>query len=116
MTCSPCAVPIRPFAHSARAEWTAPSSASDAFVLRFFGQDDDDRLLLVNLGRDLELAVAPEPLLAPPAGRRWSLLWSSEDPRYGGGGGPSLESPWVLPGEAAIVLRADVVRPVAAVE
>jgi maltooligosyltrehalose trehalohydrolase len=89
---------------------------SDAFVLRFFGQDDEDRLLLVNLGRDLELAVAPEPLLAPPAGRRWSLLWSSEDPRYGGGGGPSLESPWVLPGEAAIVLRADVVRPVATAE
>jgi maltooligosyltrehalose trehalohydrolase len=78
---------------------------SDAFVLRFFGQDDEDRLVLVNLGRDLELAIAPEPLLAPPAVGRWSLLWSSEDPGYGGGGGPSLEVPWVLPGEAAFVLH-----------
>ena len=31
---------------------------------------------------------APEPLLAPPAGRAWQLLWSSEDPRYGGDGTP----------------------------
>src|SRR5262249_6779887 len=57
-----------------------------AFVLRFFGQGGDDRLLVVNLGRDLHLLRAPEPLLAPPEDRRWKILWSSEDLRYGGGG------------------------------
>src|SRR5262249_31133042 len=34
----------------------------EAFVLRFFGEDDDDRLLLVNFGADLHLPPAPEPL------------------------------------------------------
>lgn len=77
-----------------------------AFVLRYFGEAGDDRLLLVNLGVDLELAIMPEPLLAPPAGRDWRLLWGSEDPCYGGSGQPSptLEAAWVLPGHAALLL------------
>jgi hypothetical protein len=41
----------------------------EAFVLRFFGGTDRDRLLVVNFGRDLHLAPVAEPLLAPP-GRR----------------------------------------------
>ena len=32
---------------------------AEAFVLRFFGEDGDDRLLLVNLGVDLHLDPAP---------------------------------------------------------
>jgi len=78
----------------------------EAFVLRFFGEDDDDRLLLVNLGLDLDLSPAPEPLLAPPAGKEWRVLWSSEDPRYGGMGAPPLdaEERWFLPGGAAMAL------------
>jgi maltooligosyltrehalose trehalohydrolase len=50
----------------------------EAFLLRYFGEAGDDRLVLVNLGRDLDLEHAPEPLLAPPRGRRWALLVSSE--------------------------------------
>jgi maltooligosyltrehalose trehalohydrolase len=70
-------------------------------------------MLVVNLGRDLHLNPAPEPLLAPPAGQGWQTQWSSEDPRYGGGGTPPLEDDanWHLPGRAAVVLR-----PVAAPE
>jgi maltooligosyltrehalose trehalohydrolase len=66
----------------------------------------DDRLLVVNLGVDLVLNPAPEPLLAPPAGKEWAILWSSEDPRYGGVGTPPLETTenWLIPGHAAIVL------------
>jgi maltooligosyltrehalose trehalohydrolase len=81
--------------------------ATEALVLRFFGTHHDDRLLVVNLGRDLHLNPAPEPLLAPPAGRGWVTLWSSEDPRYGGSGTPSLEDEqnWHLPGRVAVVLR-----------
>jgi maltooligosyltrehalose trehalohydrolase len=82
---------------------------AEAFALRFFGEGGDDRLLLVNLGLDLHLAPAPEPLLAPPAERRWEKLWSSEDPRYGGEGTPPVETEddgFRLPGRAAVVLRA----------
>lgn len=83
----------------------------EAFVLRFFGAEGDDRLLLVNLGRDLGLDVLPEPLLAPPlgrgGGRGWTTLWSSEDPRYGGCGTAPVEGTgggWRIPGHAAVVL------------
>jgi maltooligosyltrehalose trehalohydrolase len=77
-----------------------------AFVLRFFAEDGEDRLLLVNLDRDVHLDPAPEPLLAPPAVKTWQLLWSSEDVRYGGAGTPPLDTDdnWRIPGEAAVVL------------
>jgi maltooligosyltrehalose trehalohydrolase len=77
-----------------------------AFVVRYFGDGGDDRLLLVNLGRDLHLVPAPEPLLAPPEGRAWRTAWSSADPRYGGCGTPPLDAKdgWHIPGEAAVVL------------
>ncbi|MBX9622287.1 MAG: malto-oligosyltrehalose trehalohydrolase [Gemmataceae bacterium] len=78
-----------------------------AFVLRYFVPDDHDRLLVVNLGRDLRLEPAPEPLLAPPAvGGSWAVRWSSEDPRYGGHGTAPLDTDenWMIPGEAAVLL------------
>jgi maltooligosyltrehalose trehalohydrolase len=77
-----------------------------AFVLRFFGREQDDRLLLINLGPQLHLDPAPEPLLAPPLGCQWALAWSSEDPRYGGGGTPPLdtEDNWHLPAESGVLL------------
>jgi maltooligosyltrehalose trehalohydrolase len=83
--------------------------SSEAFVLRFFGDDGDDRLLLVNLGVDLHLDPAPEPLLAPPADSEWTILWSSENPKYGGIGTPPLdtEQNWRIPGHAAVVLKPD---------
>lgn len=79
---------------------------AQAFCLRFFGNDGDDRLLIVNLGRDLHLNPAPEPLLAPPDAQNWSVAWSSEDLKYGGNGTPALETDdnWRIPGEAAVVL------------
>ena len=71
-----------------------------AFVLRF----DDDRLLLVNLGAQLNLEIAPEPLLAPPAGARWKVRWSSD-------GTEQVEFDtdpgWRIPGEAAVLLTRD---------
>jgi maltooligosyltrehalose trehalohydrolase len=85
--------------------------AEEAFVIRFFAADDEasDRLLIVNLGRDVVLSPAPEPLLAPPPGGTWKALWSSEDPKYGGCGRPPLaaDSAWRLPGHAAVLLHAD---------
>jgi maltooligosyltrehalose trehalohydrolase len=81
---------------------------ASAFVLRLFGPAGDDRMILVNLGPDTHLARASEPLLAPPEERPWELLFSSEDPRYGGAGTPPLEREGAryLFGECAVVLRA----------
>jgi maltooligosyltrehalose trehalohydrolase len=84
-----------------------------AFVLRFFGLEGDDRLLLVNLGVELRLDIVPEPLLAPPVTRRWRLVWSSDDWRYGGPGTalPEVPTGWVLPAESLLVLGAQVPAP-----
>lgn len=84
------------------------SAISDhVFVLRSLA-DGDDRLLLVNLGRDLNFAPASEPLLAAPVGKRWSLHWSSEDVRYGGAGSrhPDTGTGWRFSGESAQLLIA----------
>lgn len=81
---------------------------SESFVLRFFGGEGGDRLLLVNLGVELNLTEQPEPLLAPLEDTGWKIIWSSEDPRYGGGGTPPLgEQGWRIPGHAAMVLATD---------
>jgi maltooligosyltrehalose trehalohydrolase len=79
----------------------------EAFVLRFFSADGDDRLLVVNLGRALEATMA-EPLLAPPQSAAWRVAWSSEAPRYGGDGTPEVDWTlrWKLPGHVAVVLTA----------
>ncbi len=85
--------------------------AEEAFVLRYFGESvgrpGDDRLLIVNLGRDLTLEPSPEPLLAPPVERLWEVEWSSEAPRYGGAGTAPVDSGlgWRIPGHAAVVMR-----------
>jgi maltooligosyltrehalose trehalohydrolase len=79
-----------------------------AFVLRFFSEDGDDRLLLVNLGSDLEYIPAPEPLLAPVQGGAWRLVWSSDHPHYGGPGiiNPNGEKGWRIPGESTTFFTA----------
>jgi maltooligosyltrehalose trehalohydrolase len=78
----------------------------EAWMLRFFAPNGADRLLIVNLGRDLLLGPAPEPLLAPAEGLGWRILWSSEAPGYGGSGGPAQDTAgdWLVPGQSAIVL------------
>ncbi len=79
--------------------------SGEAFALRFIGEAGEDRLLLVNLGHDLEWNPSAEPLLAPPDGTDWQLMWSSEDPRYGGSGtGPIDTRHWYFPGHTTIVL------------
>ncbi|MBV9081811.1 MAG: malto-oligosyltrehalose trehalohydrolase [Acidobacteriaceae bacterium] len=82
--------------------------SAQCFAIRFFSPGfQHDRLLLVNLGTELEFNPAPEPLLAPPLSTEWAKLWSSEDPQYGGCGTPPLdtEENWRIPGEAAVLLH-----------
>jgi len=77
------------------------------WVLRFFGEKNDDRLLIVNLGPSLRLVPMPEPLLAPPEDFQWQILWSSEAPKYGGPGivRMTLDQDWVIPAEAAVAFH-----------
>jgi maltooligosyltrehalose trehalohydrolase len=76
-----------------------------AWLLRFFAEGAD-RLLIVNLGRDMTSAPMPEPLMAPLEDQAWKVLWSSEAPLYGGSGTPPLyrDGNLHIPGESALVL------------
>ena len=79
-----------------------------ALVLRYSAPMDDDRLLVVNLGPDLDCVPAPEPLLAPVEAGSWVLQWSSEHPRYGGSGiiNPLTDEGWHIPASSATLFRA----------
>ena len=81
--------------------------ADRAFALRYCQPDPRrDRLLLVNLGPTYASQVTAEPLVAPPDGTGWQLVWSSEDPRYGGHGTPRPfdRVRLAIPAHAAIVV------------
>jgi maltooligosyltrehalose trehalohydrolase len=80
---------------------------SASFVLRYFSNERDDRLLLVNFGERQVLHPASEPLLAPSSGSRWETLWTSESPRYGGTSSATVitKKEWFLSGEATVVLQ-----------
>ena len=82
----------------------------ESFVLRYFGAELGDRLLIVNFGPELHMESMPEPLLAAPANTRWRLNWSSEALSYGGIGVPlvQVEQAWVITGESALVLASTV--------
>ncbi len=82
--------------------------SASCFLIRFFSPGfQRDRLLLVNLGIDLDVNPAPEPLLAPPESREWATLWSSEAPEYGGCGTAPLDTNenWKIPGLSAVLLH-----------
>lgn len=78
-----------------------------ACLLRFFCEAGD-RLIVVNLGQDLELRPAPEPLLAPPAASAWRHVCCSEDIKYGGAGfvPPNEDGIWRLTAHSANVFSA----------
>jgi maltooligosyltrehalose trehalohydrolase len=76
-----------------------------ALGLRFSGADDLDRLLLLNLGHDVRIGEEADELIAPFPGTVWTLLWSSEAPRYGGGGtSAAARERRVIPAESLLVL------------
>jgi len=82
--------------------------SSTTFVIRYFSiVPNNNRLLIINLGRDLLLSPASEPLLAPHENHDWKLYWSSELPQYGGHGvcEISTQNDWLAPGFSAILLR-----------
>ena len=102
------AATIRVFSERARRRRWAQCWATNAFVLRFFGATDDDRILIVNLGSDLPLSPVPEPLLSPrPAtangncsGRATNQATAAQARRLWCSG-----FNWTLPGYSATVMR-----------
>jgi maltooligosyltrehalose trehalohydrolase len=79
-----------------------------ALLLRWFDAAQADRMLVVNLGTEVQGQPMPEPLLAPPRGRRWQVIFCSEHADFGGSGSvdPQRDGPWRLPGQCAILLAA----------
>lgn len=77
-----------------------------AFLLRYFGDGNDCRMLIVNLGRDLIPSPASEPLTAPRGGDAGKCSGTAST-RYGGCSTQSCEAdgPWRIPGHCALVLR-----------
>ena len=89
----------------------AAALSDDILFVRYFGAEEDgaaDRLLIVNLGADYEPRSLSEPLVAAPRGHRWDLVWSSDDPRYGGAGvrAPHDDRELFAAGETAVLLAA----------
>ena len=80
--------------------------SEEAFVLRFSSAEDGDRLLVLNLGAQIDRRAFAEPLLAPAVGTRWVLAWSSDEPLYGGVGAldPVQSDGWRFPAESAMFL------------
>jgi len=78
-----------------------------SFALRYFSKENDDRLLIMNFGERQILKPASEPLLAPPSGRSWETLWTSDSPRYGGAGSIAVatQEQWILPGKSTVALQ-----------
>lgn len=83
-----------------------------AFLIRFF-HPEGHRLILVNLGDDVVLDPAPEPLLAPRAGQSWRHVLTSDDVKYGGKGfaRPHVDGVWQLTAQCASVFREEAVSP-----
>lgn len=79
---------------------------SDFFLIRIFGEENGDRLILINFGIDHILSPAPEPLLVAGEGLEWKLIFSSASIKYGGEGTPFLvQKPWKMLGHSALVLE-----------
>jgi maltooligosyltrehalose trehalohydrolase len=79
-----------------------------SFLIRYFLPEKNDYMLVINLGKDLHLDPAPEPLLAPPSERLWEMYWSTEELKYGGHYYPPVETNenWRFVGHSAILLKA----------
>lgn len=79
---------------------------TDSFLIRYFGEEDGDRLLLINFGPDHYFSPGPEPLLVPSLGMEFEIQMSSESIVYGGEGSPPVNIPyWKILGHSAMVLK-----------
>lgn len=88
-----------------RIESSAP--ATNVVLIRYLGVNAD-RLLVINLADD-HLSPMNDPLYAPVPSTRWVVDWSSEHPRYGGGGVVPFVAAgrWLIRGRSATLLKSE---------
>jgi maltooligosyltrehalose trehalohydrolase len=84
----------------------ASSAPTPNVVLLRYTMDDDERLLVINIG-PLTSCFMNDPLFAPPAGRRWGIAFCSEQMTYGGQGVDASfdEGRWRLHAHCAWLFR-----------
>jgi maltooligosyltrehalose trehalohydrolase len=82
----------------------ASATSENILLLRYLGPRAH-RLLIVNFGDDHQSAMN-DPLLAPLPSVGWEMMWSSEQPEYGGRGAIVFPDagPWLIPGRSATLL------------
>jgi len=87
----------------------ASSAPTPDVVLIRYTTGAEERLLVVNLGRQTKLRMN-DPLLAPASRQlRWTMVWCSERAAYGGAGVAAVaqEGAWTLQANCACLFRAE---------
>jgi maltooligosyltrehalose trehalohydrolase len=80
------------------------SAPSEDVVLVRYRSALGERLIVANLGAD-QVSPMNDALFAPVPGHVWQILWSSEEPIYGGGGTIAVaKGPWRLTGSSGLIL------------
>ncbi|HKH69726.1 MAG TPA: alpha-amylase family glycosyl hydrolase [Vicinamibacterales bacterium] len=90
----------------------ATSALTEDVLLLRYSTGDDERLMLLNLGRCTTLRMN-DPLLAPASRQvQWTMMWCSERAAYGGTGVAPLspEGLWALQANCAWLFRAEPIR------
>lgn len=97
---------IKAFTNQKRGALDGAVLGPEAFVIRYFDEEEGDKLLMINLGRVIKRNSFSEPLLAAPENKKWNVIWYSENSKYGGTGIPVLDinEDWVIPAHTAVVL------------
>ena len=68
-----------------RARFAGAPIDQDAIVLRYYIDGGaNDVLVVVNLKGDLQVALAAQEITRPPVGRRWRVILSTDEARFGG--------------------------------
>lgn len=80
---------------------------NDAFVIRYFDEEEGDRIIIINFGNDFIIRSVPEPLIACSPNKKWKVLFSTEQNAYGGNGLIHINPlNWKMHSHSAIVLKA----------
>jgi maltooligosyltrehalose trehalohydrolase len=84
----------------------ASSAPTLTIVILRYTAGNEERMVIVNMARRVRLRMN-DPLLAPPPGQRWAMIWCSERAVYGGTGcgDPFAEAPWTLQAHSTWLLQ-----------